>query len=123
MTLHSKLAAAAVVALAGAGILCPLCRDGVPAASAQTSAAVPTDTATVRLHISGMTCGSCPVTARIALNRLPGVLKATVTLDDSLGVVQYDPAKVTPAQIADHLTRKTGYGVRIIEPVAAPRPS
>jgi copper chaperone CopZ len=73
-----------------------------------------TDTATVKLHISGMTCGSCPVTARTALKRLPGVLDAKVTLDDSLGVVTYDPRKVTPAQIAAHLTRLTGYGARII---------
>lgn len=124
MTLHIKLAAAAVVALAGAGILCPICRDGVPAAAAQTVLVATTaDTATVMLHISGMTCGSCPTTARIALNRLPGVLTATVTLDDSLGVVQYDPRKVTPAQIADHLTQRTGYGARIIERPATPRPS
>ncbi|HET7470948.1 MAG TPA: heavy metal-associated domain-containing protein [Gemmatimonadales bacterium] len=73
-----------------------------------------TDTATVKLHISGMTCGSCPVTARVALKRLPGVLDAKVTLDDSLGVVTYDPRKVTPVQIAAHLTRLTGYGARII---------
>jgi len=72
------------------------------------------DTATVKLHISGMTCGSCPVTARTALKRLPGVLDAKVTLADSLGVVTYDPRKVTPAQIAAHLTRLTGYGARII---------
>jgi len=61
-----------------------------------------------------MTFGSCPVTARTALRRLPGVLDAKVTLDDSLGVVTYDPRKVTPAQIAAHLTRLTGYGARII---------
>ena len=73
-----------------------------------------TDTATVKLHISGMTCGSCPVTARIALKRLPGVLAAKVTLDDSLGVVTYDPRKATPAEIAAQLTRLTGYGARII---------
>jgi copper chaperone CopZ len=73
-----------------------------------------TDTATVKLHISGMTCGSCRVTARTALKRLPGVVDAKVTLDDSLGVVTYDPRKVTPAQIAAHLTRLTGYGARII---------
>jgi hypothetical protein len=29
--------------------------------------------------------------------------------------VRYDPRKVTPAQIASHLTRLTGYGARIIE--------
>src|SRR2546428_317807 len=72
------------------------------------------DTATVRLHISKMTCGSCPATARLALKRLPGVYRATVTLDDSLGVVRYDPQQVSPAQIAAHLTRLTGFGATIL---------
>ena len=72
------------------------------------------DTATVRLHISKMTCGSCPATARLALKRLPGVYTATVTLDDSLGVVKYDPRRVTPAEIAAHLTRLTGFGAAIL---------
>jgi copper chaperone CopZ len=61
-----------------------------------------------------MTCGSCPTTARVALKRLPGVYTATVTLEDSLGVVQYDPQRVTPPQIAAHLTRLTGYGATIL---------
>ena len=122
MTLHAKLAAAAVAALAGTGVLCPICGDGVPAATAQTIAVAqqPGDTATVKLHISGMTCGSCPVTARIALKRLRGVFDAKVTLDDSLGVVRYDQREVTAAQIAAHLTRLTGYGARIIEDLAKP---
>jgi copper chaperone CopZ len=72
------------------------------------------DTATVRLHISKMTCGSCPTTARLALKRLAGVYSAIVTLDDSLGVVRYDPRQVTPAQIAAHLTRLTGFGATIL---------
>ena len=117
MTLQVKLAAAALAALTGVGVLCPICGEGTLVARAQT-AAVPqqlSNTATVRLHISGMTCGSCPITARTALKKLPGVLDAKVTLDDSLGVVRYDPQKVTPAQIGTHLTRLTGYGARIIE--------
>ena len=72
------------------------------------------DTATVRLHISKMTCGSCPATARLALTRLPGVYSATVTLDDSLGIVRYDPRQVSPAHIAAHLTRLTGFGATIL---------
>lgn len=116
MILQTKLALVAVAALAGAGVLCPLCEGGVRAADAQPVArqAQPPDTAVVRFHISGMTCGSCPVTARTALKKLPGVFSATVTLDDSLGVVRYDPRKVTAAQIAAHLTRLTGYGARVI---------
>ena len=107
---------AAFTALAGAGALCPLCDAGAGQARAQQVSVwhEATDTATVKLHISGMTCGSCPVTARTALKRLPGVLDAEVTLDDSLGVVTFDPRKVTPAEIAAHLTRLTGYGARII---------
>ena len=72
------------------------------------------DTAVVRLHISKMTCGSCPTTARLALRRITGVYNATVTLDDSLGVVRYDPRQVNPAQIAAHLTKLTGFGATIL---------
>ena len=76
------------------------------------------DTAVVRLHISKMTCGSCTTTARVALKKLPGVYDAKVTLEDSLGVVRYDPHRVTPAQIAAHLTRLTGYGARVLPDTA-----
>ncbi len=129
MILQTKLAlvaVAAVAALAGAGVLCPLCEGGVRAVDAQQVAhqAQAPDTATVRLHISGMTCGSCPVTARTALKKLPGVFSATVTLDDSLGVVRYDPRNVTHAQIAAHLTRLTGYGAKVdADSAKAPRRS
>ena len=114
--LSNMMVLAAFTALAGAGALCPLCDAGASLVGAQQVSVwhQATDTATVKLHISGMTCGSCPVTARTALKRLPGVLDAKVTLDDSLGVVTYDPRKVTPAQIAAHLRRLTGYGARII---------
>lgn len=116
MIMQTQLALVAVAALTGAGVLCPLCEGGVRGVDAQQVArqAQAPDTATVRLHISGMTCGSCPVTARTALKKLAGVFSATVTLDDSLGVVRFDPRKVAPAQIAAHLTRLTGYGASVI---------
>lgn len=82
--------------------------------AASVAAAQTPDTATVRLHISKMTCGSCPTTARLALKRLTGVYSATVTLNDSLGVVRYDPKEVTPEQIAAHLTKLTGYPATIL---------
>jgi copper chaperone CopZ len=96
--------------------LCSLCLAGPRTAGAQPAQVTrqARDTATVRLHISKMTCGSCPTTARLALKRLTGVYTATVTLDDSLGVVRYDPQQVTPAQIAAHLTRLTGFGATIL---------
>lgn len=112
-----KVVAAGVLAAAIGGVTpCPACEP--PQAVAQNAdadaAAQAADTATVRLHISGMTCGTCPVTARAALRKVPGVYSATVTLKDSLGVVRYDSRKVTPAAIAEELTRLTGYPARVV---------
>jgi copper chaperone CopZ len=104
----------------GVAVLCPLCGGALQTAGAQAahvSLQAP-DTATVRLHISKMTCGSCPTTARLALKRLKGVYSASVTLDDSLGVVRYDPRQVSPTQIAAHLTRLTGFGATILPDTA-----
>jgi len=80
------------------------------------------DTATVRLHISKMTCGSCPATARLALKRLTGVYSARVTLSDSLGVVRFDPRQVKPAEIAAHLTRLTGFGATVLPDTTRGKP-
>ena len=120
------LAVSVLVAAVGGSIVCPVCESAlageVQSASALTAPRA--DTATVKLHISGMTCGTCPVTARTALKRLPGVYSATVTLDDSLGVVRYDPRKVTSAQITAQLMRLTGFGASVIaDGVKAPRRS
>ncbi|MGH7710956.1 MAG: cation transporter [Gemmatimonadaceae bacterium] len=76
------------------------------------------DTATTRLRISGMTCRTCPLTARVAIKKLAGVYAAVVTFDDSLGVVRYDPKRVTPAEIAAHLTKLTGYKATVLPDTA-----
>ena len=116
MVSSMKLALLFAAGLGGAASICPFCGGGIQTAGAQSlriTAQTP-DTATIRLHISRMTCGSCPTTARLALKRLTGVYTATVTLDDSLGVVRYDPRQVNPAQIAAHLTKLTGFGATIL---------
>ncbi len=116
MLVSAKAGLVVAAGLMGAAFLCPLCGGGIQGASLQHLgiAAQTPDTATVRLHISKMTCGSCPATARLALKRLKGVYSASVTLDDSLGVVRYDPRQVNPAQIAAHLTELTGFGATIL---------
>lgn len=98
-------------------------RDTGTAAAQEQQALHPeqgTDTSTVRLHISGMTCGTCPATARLALRKIPGVVSATVTYQDSLGVVRYDSRRVTPQEIARRLTHLTGYRARILPSVGTP---
>ena len=120
MLVSAKAGLVVAAGLMGAAFLCPLCGGGILGASLQNLdiAAQTSDTATVRLHISKMTCGSCPTTARLALKRLKGVYSASVTLDDSLGVVRYDPRALKPAQIAAHLTRLTGFGATILPDTA-----
>ena len=118
MTLSAKLLI--IGAASAAGAICPLCKnDAVARAQQATVAPERTDTATVRLHISKMTCATCTVTARVALKKLAGVYEATVMYSDSLGVVRYDPSRVTPTQIAEHLTRLTGYPAKILPDSAA----
>lgn len=116
MLLQSKAVVGAIAAMGLATTPCALCGtlgsarlDQTPLVSVQV-----VDTATVRLHISGLTCGSCATTARLALKKLDGVLDATVSAKDSLGVVRYDPRKVDPPRIVEHLARLTGYEARVI---------
>lgn len=104
------------------GAICPLCNEAADARTDRVIVALQrADTATVRLHISKMTCATCTVTARVALKKLAGVYEATVSYSDSLGVVRYDPKHVTPTQIAEHLTRLTGYPAKILPDSTAAR--
>lgn len=117
--LGSSVLAAAV----GAAVFCPVGETKVAEAKVPQSAELGqvSDTATVRLHISRMTCGSCALTARKALEKLPGIYSAKITYEDSLGVVRFNPARVKPAEIAAHLTKMTGYVATILpDSVKAP---
>lgn len=106
--------AAAVVAVSAAR-LCPLC-GGAPVGTAALAAqeVQAPDTAVVRFALSGMTCGSCAVTARVALQRVAGVYGATVSYDSASAEVRYDPRQTAPARIAEDLERMTGYRATVI---------
>jgi Cu+-exporting ATPase len=62
------------------------------------------------LAIEGMTCASCVARIEGALQRLPGV-RASVNLATEKADVDYDPARVAPADLAAAV-RKAGYDVR-----------
>lgn len=80
-------------------ILAPLGIGAVsPAAAAETAA-----TKTVTLAVENMTCATCPITVRKALEKVPGVSKAKVDLDSKTATVTFDPAKAK----AEDLTRAT----------------
>ena len=58
---------------------------------------------TVQLDVQKMFCAACPITVRLSLKKVPGVLEAKVTLNPPVAEVTYDDAKTGPEQ----LTRAT----------------
>lgn len=66
------------------------------------------DLAQTTLHISGMTCAACSNRIEKRLNRLEGVLEASVNLALEKANVTYDPDKID-IQLLDQTIQKLGY--------------
>ena len=62
---------------------------------------------TVTLDVDKMTCASCPVVVKGALNKLDGVTGVVTSLEDKTAVVTYDDDKLT---LADLTTATTNAG-------------
>ncbi len=75
-------------------------RNAVPAASEE---------ATTTLKIKGMTCASCGTTIQLVLEKVPGVRSAAASYERNEVVVKYDPAQVTPGQLAQAINEQTDY--------------
>ena len=54
---------------------------------------------TVRLDVQKMFCATCPITVRLSLKKVAGVIDAKVTLNPPVAEVIYDDAKTGPDQI------------------------
>lgn len=50
----------------------------------------------VTLQVSNMTCATCPIAVRMALEKVTGVAAAKVDFKSKLAVVSFDHAKTTP---------------------------
>lgn len=61
------------------------------------------------LAVSGMTCASCETTVCLALEGTPGVISASVSYKSGEALISYDPARTTPAEVSQAITRETGY--------------
>lgn len=107
--------------LLGATSICAICVPAVASRTRAPSASVTGDTATVKLAIRGMTCGSCAATARIALQRANGVYQAEVSFESASAVVHYDAGKTTPEAFIAHLKKLTGYQASVVEDGGASR--
>jgi copper chaperone CopZ len=72
---------------------------------ARAEGTVARGSATVALHVEGMTCPSCKVAVRTALSKLDGVKDARVDVAKKSATVEYDPSKVAPQQMVDAVSR------------------
>ncbi len=63
---------------------------------------------TVTLDVPGMVCQFCPITVRKALERVPGVEKAEVSLERKEAVVTFDDTKTAVGALLE-ATRNAGY--------------
>lgn len=98
MKLRTFLGAAAIGA-AALGLAVFSCEH------ATADGAVVAGSASVSLHVEGMTCASCKVAVRNALSKIEGVKDARVDVAKKSATVEYDPAKVTPQQLLDAVNR------------------
>ncbi len=71
--------------------------------------------ATVVLDIPGMSCGSCPITVRMALKRVTGVEQVQADLDSKSATVVFDPEQAT-VQALIRATTEAGYPSSLHEP-------
>ena len=65
---------------------------------------------TLKMNVSGMTCGNCSRSVERKLSATPGVSKATVDLVNACATVDYDAAVVKPETLADAV-RQLGFEV------------
>ena len=68
----------------------------------------------VRLSVPGMSCASCPITVRMGLERVEGVLMAKVSFEELTAVVTYDPSLTTIAALVE-ATANVGYPSSVID--------
>lgn len=65
-------------------------------------------TRTVTLSVPSMTCATCPITVKKALQKVEGVIEAKVTWEPKEAVVTFDDTR-TNAQALTEATRNAGY--------------
>jgi len=67
---------------------------------------------TVSMHVSGMTCGTCPISVRHRAMQMKGVHSASVDLDAALATITFENSEQSPQAIAQAIT-KLGYPATI----------
>jgi len=65
-------------------------------------------TQTVTLEVKNMTCAACPITVKMAIGKVPGVVRATVDYESRTAVVTFDSSKASIEAITK-ATAEAGY--------------
>jgi len=107
--LSKHLAAAAALGLSGT-IALPL---AVPAFAQAASQTIAVKELIQTFVIENMTCASCPITVRLAMEGVAGVKSVKVDFEAKTATVVYDPASATVAAIAAASTN-AGYPAKPI---------
>ena len=68
---------------------------------------------TTTLAVENMTCGTCPIVVKKALEKVPGVSATTVDFDKKTATVTFDPDKATTARLTQ-ATTEAGFPSRVI---------
>lgn len=63
---------------------------------------------TVTLSVPGMTCAACPITVKVALNKVEGVSQVDVSYQDLEAVVTFDDT-TTSVETLTQATANAGY--------------
>jgi periplasmic mercuric ion binding protein len=79
--------------------------------AAGAALASPPQTAT--LAVENMTCGTCPIVVKKALEKIPGVSATTVDFDKKTASVTFDPEKVSTARLTQ-ATTEAGFPSKLI---------
>jgi len=80
--------------------------------SAQSGAqqdAKPAQQTTVTFSVSGMACNICASAVERAAKKLMGVTAAAADQPTGLAEITFDPAKISPEEIAKLLTKQSGF--------------
>ena len=80
--------------------------------AAGAALAAPPQTAT--LAVENMTCGTCPIVVKKALEKVPGVSAIAVDFDKKTATVTFDPDKADTARLAQ-ATTEAGFPSKLVE--------
>ena len=80
----------------------------IAALVAMPMAILATTPKTVTLDVKNMTCGTCPITVKKSLEKVPGVSTVKVDFDKKTATVTYDADKAQPEALT-MATKNAGY--------------